>query len=107
LTWQAGELKAEGYIGGQLVATHVVRTPGPVATLKRVDEYRRTVLNKESQPSEIAYLAMALHRLGRVEEAKVTLDQLRDLLKDERFAEDEKAKAYLAEAEKLISGEKQ
>lgn len=90
-----------------MVATHVVRTPGPVATLKRVDEYRRTVLNKESQPSEIAYLAMALHRLGRVEEAKVTLDQLRDLLKDERFAEDEKAKAYLAEAEKLISGEKQ
>jgi serine/threonine protein kinase/tetratricopeptide (TPR) repeat protein len=77
-----------------------------VATLKRVDEYRRTVLNSKSHPPDIAYLAMALHRLGRAEEAKVTLDRLRDLLKDERFAEDEKAKACLAEAEKLISGKK-
>lgn len=33
LTWEAGELKAEGYIGGQLVATHVVRTPGDAASL--------------------------------------------------------------------------
>jgi len=33
LTWQAGELKAEGYIGGQLVATHIVRTPGSAASL--------------------------------------------------------------------------
>ncbi len=78
-----------------------------VATLKRVDEYRRTVLNNKSHPPDIAYIAMALHRLGRAEEAKVTLDRLRDLLKDERFAEDEKAKACLAEAEKLISGKKQ
>ncbi len=76
-----------------------------VATLKRVDEYRRTMLNEESQPREIAYIAMALHRLGRHEEAKVTLDRLRDLLKDERFAEDKEAKACLAEAEKLIAGE--
>jgi beta-galactosidase len=27
LTWQAGELKAEGYIDGQLAATHTVRSP--------------------------------------------------------------------------------
>jgi serine/threonine protein kinase/tetratricopeptide (TPR) repeat protein len=77
-----------------------------VATLKRVDEYRRTLLNDESYPCEIAYIAMALHRLGRHEEAKTTLDRLRDLLKDERFAEDKEAKACLAEAEKLISGKK-
>jgi serine/threonine protein kinase/tetratricopeptide (TPR) repeat protein len=78
-----------------------------LATLKRVDEYRRTVLNNESHPCDIAYIAMALHRLGQHEEAKVTLDRLRNLLKDERFAEDEEAKTCLAEAEKLISGEKQ
>lgn len=28
LTWSSGELKAEGYINGNLVATHIVRTPG-------------------------------------------------------------------------------
>jgi len=49
---------------------------------------------------------MPLHKLGRTEEAKATLDRLRNLLKDERFAQDEKAKAFLAEAEKLIEGEK-
>ncbi len=33
LTWQAGELKAEGYIGGNLVATHIVRTPGTAGAI--------------------------------------------------------------------------
>jgi beta-galactosidase len=33
LTWQAGELKAEGYINGQSVATHIVKTPGIAASL--------------------------------------------------------------------------
>jgi beta-galactosidase len=28
LTWASGELKAEGYIGGNLVATYIVNTPG-------------------------------------------------------------------------------
>jgi len=35
---------------------------------------------------------------------KSPLDRLRTLLKDEQFAKDEQAKAYLAEAEKLIEG---
>jgi len=33
LTWVSGELKAEGYIGGQLVATHIVRTPDEANTI--------------------------------------------------------------------------
>ncbi len=33
LTWAAGELKAEGYIGGNLVATHIVRTPGTASSI--------------------------------------------------------------------------
>jgi beta-galactosidase len=33
LTFQSGELKAEGYIGGQLAATHIVKTPGSATTL--------------------------------------------------------------------------
>jgi hypothetical protein len=50
---------------------------------------------------------MTLHKIARVEEAKAALEQLRELCKDEQFAEDEEAKAFLAEAEKLIEGEKQ
>jgi len=33
LTWASGELKAEGYIGGILVATHIVRTPGTASSI--------------------------------------------------------------------------
>ena len=33
LTWASGELKAEGYIGGNLVATHIVRTPGTASSI--------------------------------------------------------------------------
>jgi len=78
-----------------------------IATLKRVDEYRRTMLNEESHPHEIAYIAMALYRLGRSQEAQVSLEQLRELCKDRPFAEDMEIQDLLAEAEKLITGEKQ
>jgi len=33
VTFQSGELKAEGYIGGQLAATHIVKTPGSATSL--------------------------------------------------------------------------
>jgi hypothetical protein len=33
LTWASGELKAEGYINGQLVATHIVKTPGTASSI--------------------------------------------------------------------------
>jgi hypothetical protein len=50
---------------------------------------------------------MTLYKLGRADEAKPALERLRALCKEERFAEDQEAKAFLAEAEKLITGEKQ
>jgi WD40 repeat protein/serine/threonine protein kinase len=59
---------------------------------------------EDTDPSAMAFRAMTLHRLGRLDEAKATLDQLRILLQDERFAEDEQAKALLMEAEELIEG---
>ncbi len=34
LTWEAGELKAEGYIDGQLAATHIVNTPSAANSLE-------------------------------------------------------------------------
>jgi tetratricopeptide (TPR) repeat protein len=51
-----------------------------------------------------AFMAMALHQLGRVEEAKTALDRLHVLCKDGQFATDKSAEALLAEAEKLIAG---
>jgi WD40 repeat protein/tRNA A-37 threonylcarbamoyl transferase component Bud32 len=62
---------------------------------------------KDPRPEAIAFMAMTLQKLGRNEEAKAALERLRTLLKDEQFAQDGQAKAFLAEAEKLIAGEKQ
>jgi tetratricopeptide (TPR) repeat protein len=75
-------------------------------TLTKTDKIR-TDTDEKPEPANIAFTAMALHKVGRTEEAKVALDRLRTLLKDEQFAQDEQAKALLAEAEKLIEGEKQ
>jgi len=72
------------------------------ATLKRVDRYRRTMLDEESQPREIAYLAMALHRLGRDQEAQASLEQLRAMFEDGKYISEEH---YLYEAEQLFAGE--
>lgn len=33
IAFQSGELKAEGYIGGQLASTHIVKTPGTAVSL--------------------------------------------------------------------------
>ena len=54
----------------------------------------------------MAFKAMALHRIGRVEEAKAALVRLQELCKDEQFAEDVEVQSLLAEAEGLIEGKK-
>ena len=53
-----------------------------------------------------AFTAMTLHQLGRDEAAQSSLERLRALLQDERFANDGWAKALVAEAEKLIGSKK-
>ena len=76
-------------------------------TFKRVAELKANGgQTPSSGPPVVAFKAMALHQLGRVDEAKTTLDELRTLLKNERLAKNKLAKALLAEAEKLIAGEK-
>jgi hypothetical protein len=54
---------------------------------------------------------MTLQRIGRFEEAKAALDQLRQLYQDEEYLEyavpDMDVQELLAEAEKLIAGEQQ
>ncbi len=76
-----------------------------LVTLSRADKLR-TDSNEPSAPEDLVFIAMSLHKLGRIEEAKATLERLRTLLKDERFADDQEAQGFLREAEKLIEGEK-
>lgn len=76
---------------------------GALWTLTAVDKLRHA-LGEESRPSDVAFIAMSLHQLGREPEAGAALNRLRDLCKQEQFAEDEQAQAFLSEAEKLLSG---
>ena len=75
-------------------------------TLTAVDKLRHA-LGEESYPSDVAFMAMSLLQLGRVEEAQAALERLRELCRGEQFAEDIEVQGMLAEAEKLIADEKQ
>jgi len=59
--------------------------------------------------ASVAYIAraMAAHKLGQDEQTKVALKRLQDLRKEEPIAGIKEAQAFLDEAEKLLSGEKQ
>jgi len=61
---------------------------------------------EECDPTTVAFMAMSLHRLSRTDEAKIALEQLQELFKDDQFVYDILAQDSLAEAEKLIEGEK-
>jgi len=60
----------------------------------------------EPHPEDVAFIAMSLHQLGRADEAKAALERLRELCKDEQYADDGEAQGFLAEAEGLILGKK-
>ena len=55
----------------------------------------------------VAFKAMTLHRIGRPEDAKATLAQLRELCKNEQFAWTMNVPALLAEAEGVIEQRKE
>jgi WD40 repeat protein len=55
-------------------------------------------------PADVAFLAMTHHRLNHPEQAQASLARLQDLLKQERWANDQEAQALLREAETLLSG---
>jgi len=62
--------------------------------------------NEDPDPWNLAFKAMTLHRIGRVEEAKAALEQLRQVCKQEDLIWNMDVQGLLAEAEKLIAGEK-
>jgi len=62
---------------------------------------------EEPNPVNMAFMTMTLHRIGRLDKAKASLERLRELCKDRPFAEDMEVQGLLAEAEKLIASEEQ
>ncbi|MFI5454569.1 MAG: protein kinase [Isosphaerales bacterium] len=83
----------------------------------RVGKYREAVdtliragpLNANSERGslapDLAFLAMAQYRLGQREAAQATLDRLRKAVEQPDRANDDEARAFLGEAERLIPGE--
>jgi len=71
-----------------------------LGTLTHAEKIRK---DSEAEPVHAAFIAMALHGLDRQEEAKAALERLRDLCKEEQFAEDKQAQGFLTEAEKLLA----
>jgi tetratricopeptide (TPR) repeat protein len=61
--------------------------------------------HSEPDPGSVATMAMALHQLGRDEEAQAALNRLRVLLEDARLDRFRKGHAFAIEAEKLFAGE--
>jgi Flp pilus assembly protein TadD len=59
--------------------------------------------NKGSDPTDLAFLAMAHHQLGHAKEAEAKLQLLRERMKDPRRAQDTQAPGFLREAEELLA----
>jgi hypothetical protein len=107
----AGDLRLLGWLGAaQYRAGKYEDTIRTLTEAQRGAEEVWTHYGRDvNEPGIFSFIAMAHHKMGRAEEAKAALDKLRTLLKDERyarFAQDEEEKSLLAEAEKLIEGEK-
>jgi tetratricopeptide (TPR) repeat protein len=55
-------------------------------------------------PADLAFQAMAHHRLGQHDEARAELARLREVMKQERWASNAEAEAFFREAEALLEG---
>jgi Flp pilus assembly protein TadD len=62
---------------------------------------RSNTLNKENEPADLAFLAMAHQRLGQTSGARATLERLRALMRQPGSQTLEK-RAFLAEAETVV-----
>ncbi len=65
-------------------------------------EKLNTAYFKTATPEDLAFLAMAQHRLGRSDMARQTLARLRQAAKNPRWANNADTQAFLQEAEKLL-----
>jgi hypothetical protein len=71
--------------------------------LTRSDQINST-LRVGRHPADVAFLAMAHFKLGREEEARASLAELRRLMKRPPWSRGAEAKGYLLEATNLIEG---
>jgi serine/threonine protein kinase len=71
-----------------------------IVSLTRADELRRALSN-ESDPCDVAHIAMALYHLGRQQEAQAALNRLRLLFEDDKYA---LQLSCLCEAEMVFAG---
>jgi len=62
---------------------------------------------EDPDPWNLAFTVMTLYKMDHDNEAKAALEQLRELCKGRPFSEDIEIQSLLAEAEELITGEKQ
>jgi hypothetical protein len=69
-------------------------------TLAHCDRHR-----EHPDPGDLAFLAMAQHRLGQHKEAQASLERLRTTMKEPRHARNEENQAFLREAEGLLQPE--
>jgi hypothetical protein len=94
---------------GQLLNTlgvaqyQVGRAQEALATLTESDRLNAAA-SKQSEPADLAFLAMCHHRLGHREEALAGLRRLRERVKQPDQAKDAGNQAFLREAEALIEG---
>ena len=68
-------------------------------------EKMRTDSDREDDPTNVAFMVMAHHRLGRAEDAKITMDRLRSLFEQGQYDDNLRARGSLIEAERLFAGE--
>ncbi|HTU17808.1 MAG TPA: protein kinase, partial [Gemmataceae bacterium] len=73
-----------------------------LATLTKSEKLNAT--KQGSLPTDLAFLAMTQHQLGKKDEAKATLGRLRKIMKQPRSAQDAESASFLREAEELIEG---
>jgi hypothetical protein len=70
-------------------------------TLARADR-ANSLIQQDTPPANLAFLAMAQFQLGRLDQARDTYRRLRDTMKRQAWAQDADAQAFLREAETLL-----
>jgi Flp pilus assembly protein TadD len=75
-----------------------------IKTLSRADKLMAESVG-ESHPSEIVFLAMTQHHLGRTDEARQLLGRLRELLEQDRWRNDAELQRLLRDASATIEQE--
>jgi WD40 repeat protein len=73
--------------------------------LEILTQAEKLTTDKEGpEPGCLAFLAMTRHRLGQKEAARTTLERLREVMRQPRWANDDQRRGLLREAEELLQG---